>query len=99
MASMTVQRSISMEAPQPAFSMTMQPGSPELLQRFATGGYLYAITDGTYSAPLIAHLEKTAPDHLVPLLHPHPSIEATAIPQLIRISEPILNTILSAGDK
>jgi len=79
--------------------MVTQPGSPELLQRFAAGGYLYAITDGAYSAPLIAYIEKTAPDCLVPLLHPHPTIDATAIPQLIRVTEQILQTILAAGDR
>jgi hypothetical protein len=80
-------------------SVLTQPGSVEQLRRFAAGAYLYAITDGAYSAALIAHIEKTAPDNLIPLLHPHPAIEATAIPQLIKVSEPILETILSAADK
>ena len=88
-----------MEMPQPTPSVLTQAGSEDILRRFAQGKYLFAITDGAYSAPLIAHVEKTAPDHLVPLLHPHPSIDATAIPQLLRVSEPILDTILATADK
>jgi hypothetical protein len=82
-----------------ASPVVTQTGSVEQLRRFAAGGYLYAITDGAFSAPLIAHLEKNAPDHLIPLLHPHPSIESTAIPQLIRVTEPILDTILATNNK
>lgn len=89
---------MSTDASDPAPSVLTQAGSVEQLRRFAAGGYLYAITDGAYSAPLIAHVEQTAPDNLIPLLHPHPSIEPTAIPQLIRVSEAILDTILLAGE-
>jgi len=99
MASMSMQAIMSNDASQSPASVVTQAGSEDVLRRFAQGGYLFAITDGAFSAPLIAHLEKNAPDHLVPLLHPHPSIESTAIPQLIRVSEPILEAILAAGDK
>jgi hypothetical protein len=87
------------DAPQPTSSYSAQPGSEDLLRRFAAGGFLYAITDGAYSAALIADIETTAPECLTPLLHPHPSIEATAIPQLVRVNEQILEKILAAADK
>ncbi len=76
-----------------------QPGSLEQLRRFAAGGYLYALTDGAFSAALIARIEKEFPDHLTPLLHPHPSVDATAIPQLIRVNEKVLGVILATNDK
>ncbi len=90
---------MSTNASQPAASYLTQAGSVDLLRRFAGGGFLFAITDGAYSAALIAHIEKTAPANLIPLLHPHPSIDATAIPQLIRVNEAILETILASADK
>ena len=89
---------MSSDATQLVGSVQTQPGSPDLLRRFAAGGFLYAITDGAYSAPLIAHIEKIAPRNLIPLLHPHPSIDVTAIPELIRVDQSTLETILSSGD-
>lgn len=96
---MNMQGRISMDPMPATSSLSSQSGSEDLLRRFAAGGFLYAITDGAYSAPLISQIEKTAPDFLTPLLHPHPTIETTAIPQLLRVNGQVLETILAAGNK
>lgn len=74
-------------------SVHTQAGTQEQLHRFASGNYLYAITDGAYCADLIHNAADNGSGLVMPLLKPHPAIESAAIPHLIQISEPMLDWV------
>ena len=84
---------MSAETPLPSFQVLA--GTVEQLQRFAAGGYLFAIMDGCFCPQVLDHLQQSAPSRVMPLLAPTPELNGAPIPALIQVDGPMLEFILA----
>lgn len=74
----------------------VEPGSVEQVQRFASGGFLFAVMDGFHSPEVIARIQAMAPEHIVPLLQTRDT-DTRLVPHLIEVNAPLLDLLVTSA--
>ncbi len=81
----------------PMLPLQVQTGTLPQLQEFASGGYLYALTDGDCAPEFAAQLQHLPSDRAVPLLlESSAGFEPSAIPRLALVDQTMIDFIVQS---